>query len=192
MREYELTLKLLRLACKSANGMMGERQNALDKAIQFGKKYNFDIQITIKELGSDISDLEHAFQECSYQAPPEVHADTSYYRQAYPRRSSRNPDKNTKSYPIAGFQFYDGPGIKASISVGDILKVVALTTNPHDPHAVAILRGEFMLGYLPRSSNSEIWTRLRAGEYLICEIVEIFQHNSYGAVKVTVAKGTIK
>ena len=52
---------LLRLACKSGNGYLAERQSALDRAVFHAHKYSVDLERVIKELGINLGGLRHAF-----------------------------------------------------------------------------------------------------------------------------------
>ena len=53
---------LLRLACKSGNGFIAERQNALEKAVAHAGKYSVDLLRAIKELGIDLDGLCHSIK----------------------------------------------------------------------------------------------------------------------------------
>lgn len=53
---------LLRLACKSGNGFIPERQNALEKAVAHARKYSIDLLRAIRELGIDLDGLSHSIE----------------------------------------------------------------------------------------------------------------------------------
>ena len=54
---------------------------------------------------------------------------------------------------IAGFQYYDGPGLEKNLRESDPLILKREPKNPHDYFAVEVYRGDSKLGYLPRSDN---------------------------------------
>ncbi|MGJ8723962.1 MAG: HIRAN domain-containing protein [Roseibacillus sp.] len=193
MREFDLVHKLLRLACGSANGALGERQNSLDLAIRQSDKCSLDIERMISELGIDILDLTHPFKPERILRFPEPTCSDERSEQPVRRRKRSAPGlyEDGKRYPIAGFQYYDGPGIKRTLKIGGILRMVALTSHPHDANAVAVLFESAMLGYIPRTSNVAIWKQLRDGVCLLCEIEEVHRHGGYGAVEVVVRKAAV-
>ena len=75
--------------------------------------------------------------------------------------------------PVAGFQFHDGEAVWDSLKVGDDLVLVREADNPHDPNAVAILRGHTRLGYVPRGENSTVAQMLDRGERLSARICRL-------------------
>lgn len=66
-------------------------------------------------------------------------------------------------FSIAGFQYYDGPGIISRIKSGDELELRAEPENPYDEFAVEIYLKGAKLGYIPRSDNRHISRMLSSG-----------------------------
>lgn len=66
------------------------------------------------------------------------------------------PSRQITSFFIAGFQHWDGASVLSELAVGEGLLLEAEPANPYDPEAVAILRGEVKLGYVPRDENALI------------------------------------
>lgn len=64
------------------------------------------------------------------------------------------PSRQTMSFFIAGFQYWDGATVLGELKVGEVLELVAEPDNPYDPNAMAIKRGAAKLGYVPRERNS--------------------------------------
>jgi hypothetical protein len=67
-------------------------------------------------------------------------------------------------FSIAGYQFHDGESVENQLKPGDVLKLNADPSNPHDEFAVEILTDEGVkLGFVPRSDNKAISRLLRQG-----------------------------
>ncbi|MEJ0089542.1 MAG: HIRAN domain-containing protein [Limisphaerales bacterium] len=176
---------MLRLACKRGRGFQPERQTALTKAIEHATKYDISLVAVIYELQIDISDLSHSLN--------------LFTKQTYTNSTGVNAPKSKKPrtkrdtaisgiYPVAGFQYYEGPTLKTQFRVGDPVRLIALTSNPHDSYAVAIYWKTYMIGYIPMRSNMSIWAALRAEQPLRATISSVDSHNSYGAVRIEIHK----
>lgn len=76
-------------------------------------------------------------------------------------------------FSIAGFQYYEGPGLIRRIRTGELLLLKAEPENPHDAFAVRVERRGRMLGYVPRSDNRHIRRLLEQGARLCCRVVEV-------------------
>ena len=79
------------------------------------------------------------------------------------------------SFNISGFQYYQGIEVFNDLKVGTKLDLVLDRENKYDPEAVAIMFGNYLLGYVPRSCNHEIFTMLDMGmddiyEVRICRV----------------------
>jgi len=74
------------------------------------------------------------------------------------------------SFNISGFQYYQGIEVFNDLKVGTKLDLVLDRNNKYDPEAVAILFGNYLLGYVPRSCNHEIYTILNMGMEDIYEV----------------------
>lgn len=79
------------------------------------------------------------------------------------------------SFYIAGFQYYQGIEVFNDLKVGTKLDLVLDRENKYDPEAVAIMFGNYLLGYVPRSCNHDIFTMLDMGmddiyEVRICRV----------------------
>jgi hypothetical protein len=75
--------------------------------------------------------------------------------------------------PIAGFQFHRGDAIWSSLGVGEELKLVRESSNPHDDDAVAVYFQKEKLGYVPRSENGAVAQMLDRGESLEARISKL-------------------
>ncbi len=64
---------------------------------------------------------------------------------------------------IAGFRYYEGPGLVTRLRSGDPLILRAEPDNPHDPRAVAVYCGRHKLGYVPRRKNAVLSRLLAQG-----------------------------
>ncbi|MCL6430953.1 MAG: HIRAN domain-containing protein [Anaerolineae bacterium] len=64
---------------------------------------------------------------------------------------------------IAGFRYYEGPGLVTRLRSGDPLTLRAEPDNPHDPRAVAVYFGRHKLGYVPRRKNAVLSRLLAQG-----------------------------
>jgi hypothetical protein len=64
---------------------------------------------------------------------------------------------------IAGFRYYEGPGLVTRLRPGDTLMLRAEPDNPHDPRAVAVYFGRHKLGYVPRRKNAVVSRLLAQG-----------------------------
>lgn len=76
------------------------------------------------------------------------------------------------NFYIAGFTFYDGAFAFNQLSIGTEVKLVAEPSNKFDKNAVAIYHGNYMLGYIPRSSNREVSKMLNAGYNVFTAVVQ--------------------
>jgi hypothetical protein len=57
-------------------------------------------------------------------------------------------------FPVAGFQYHDGPRVERTLRVGQVLRLAREPQNPYDELAIAIYAGSAKLGYVPRDSNA--------------------------------------
>jgi hypothetical protein len=72
--------------------------------------------------------------------------------------------------PLAGFQYYAGPGAWQDLKVGDGLALIREPDNSHDPKATRVeWRGQ-KLGYLPRAENAAVARELDRGARLEARI----------------------
>ncbi len=183
MSPYDLLYSLLRLACKSSNGYLPERQNALEKAIAHAQKHRINLQVAIRELRIDLDGLRYSFAEQpTRERPPR------FYRAPWHHSSSPRV-KIDGVYPVAGFQYYEGPRLRNVFEIGQAVSLQALTTNPFDRFAVAIFYRNVMIGYIPRERNRRIWRWLRDGGLINAFISAIHDFDGYGAIEVTLTKG---
>jgi hypothetical protein len=89
--------------------------------------------------------------------------------------------------PIAGFQFYRGEAMWASLIVGQELKLVRDSSNTHDPDAVAIYFQEEQLGYVPRGDNRAIAQMLDRGESLEARISKLLvDGDAWERIRITI------
>jgi len=74
---------------------------------------------------------------------------------------------------IAGFQYYQGPGLLESIRPGQRLEMAAEPDNLHDRFAVRLCHRGRMLGYVPRTDNRHLSRLLRQGAKLQCRVLQV-------------------
>ena len=101
--------------------------------------------------------------------------------------------KHYATFNIAGFQYYQGVEVFSDLKVGTKLELVLDRENKYDPDAVAILFGNYLLGYVPCSFNHEIFTMLDMGvegiyEVRICRIQPEIHPNRQIDVSVFIKK----
>lgn len=83
-------------------------------------------------------------------------------------------------FAVAG-GWYRGLGqAKRDMAPGDLLRLVAEPDNPHDAHAVAVWRGDLMLGYLPREANEPIARLLVSGAHVEAEVSRLYEWRNGG------------
>ena len=83
--------------------------------------------------------------------------------------------KHYATFNISGFQYYQGCEVFNDLKVGTKLELAIDRENKFDPEAVAILFGNYLLGYVPRCFNHDIYTMLDMGvddifEVRICRV----------------------
>ena len=74
------------------------------------------------------------------------------------------------SFPVAGFQYYQGCEVFEQLKVGIELELVRDDENPYDPEAVAIFYGNTHIGYVPRACNHDICMLLDMGAGKLFEV----------------------
>lgn len=77
------------------------------------------------------------------------------------------------AFHVAGMRHYDARRVIDLIRPGDQLRLRAEPDNPHDPHAVEVLRGMAKLGYVPRGRNSFLSMELQRVHFLSCTVLEV-------------------
>lgn len=93
-------------------------------------------------------------------------------------------------FPVAGFQFHDGPPILERIRVGMPLALVPEPDNPHDGRAIRIEACGHHIGYVPRSDNRPLVRLLRQGAPLSARVIGVKPGGeSWDAVRVAVSMG---
>jgi len=70
--------------------------------------------------------------------------------------------------PVAGLQYHDGADLK--YRPGERLTLRREPTNPYDPNAIAIYRGNIHIGYLPKRYNIPYARLMDEGESLKCHV----------------------
>ncbi|MFV0290172.1 MAG: HIRAN domain-containing protein [Mangrovibacterium sp.] len=68
-----------------------------------------------------------------------------------------------KSFPLAGFTFYEGALVFGKLKVGKKLRLVLEPENKYDPQAVAVYFKGYKLGFVPKNSNYSISKFLSCG-----------------------------
>ncbi|MBI2969405.1 MAG: HIRAN domain-containing protein [Gammaproteobacteria bacterium] len=72
------------------------------------------------------------------------------------RAASGEPPLLLQISPLAGFQFHSGAAVWDRLRVGDPLRLVRESDNPHDGRAVAVYWQNRKLGYVPRLDNAAV------------------------------------
>lgn len=67
------------------------------------------------------------------------------------------------AFIVAGVNFRLDEFHKASVQEGDEITLTPEPTNPHDPSAIAVLKGDLKIGYVPRRLNKDILVDMQAG-----------------------------
>jgi hypothetical protein len=87
--------------------------------------------------------------------------------------ASKKDEYFINQFYVAGFQFYEGPGILGEMNVGDELSMKAAPDNPHDHYAVELYFKNSKIGHIPRTDNKHISRLLRQEFPMICRIKNI-------------------
>ena len=160
--ETDRVLALLRLADKGANGFLGERQLALDKAVAEARRSARALEDLIEEHRIDVGDLR-----CPrWRLPREGSAAALRYRflmETYGPDADRDPPSREDCagfYAIAGLRHYEGRLHRHRMRVGDPVRLFRVLNNPHDRHAVFLAWDGLDLGHLPRGRNEPVWRYL--------------------------------
>ncbi|MGD9388090.1 MAG: HIRAN domain-containing protein [Gammaproteobacteria bacterium] len=91
-------------------------------------------------------------------------------------------------FPVAGFCYYDGPGLLDRIRAGDPVTLVREPDNPHDDRAIRVEALGRRIGYVPRSENRPLARLLEQGAELSARVVGVQpQSHSWDAVRVGVS-----
>lgn len=75
--------------------------------------------------------------------------------------------------PLAGFVYYDGKTVWASLKTGDRLALVRESANPHDANAVRLEWQGHMLGYVPRKDNADLARQMDHGARVEARVTEL-------------------
>jgi len=95
----------------------------------------------------------------------------------------------SKSVPLAGFEYHQGPSLWASLKTGDPLRLVREADNPHDTYAVKVLWKGQKLGYLPRTHNQPAARMVDQGDLLHAYIYDLKDsHDPWQRVKIAFNK----
>jgi hypothetical protein len=74
---------------------------------------------------------------------------------------------------VAGFRYHEGPRLLPTLRVGDRIALAREPGNPHDRRAVALLRGDRRIGYVPRVRNPVIARLLDQGAPLAARLTAV-------------------
>lgn len=86
---------------------------------------------------------------------------------------SGRPEYLLNKFYVAGFQYYEGPSVIDAMDKGEFLQLRTAPENEQDHFAVEILRGDTMLGHVPRSDNKHISRLLQQDVSLFCKTIEV-------------------
>lgn len=81
-------------------------------------------------------------------------------------------------FAVAGGWYHGLDQARPDMATGDLLRLVAEPDNPHDANAVAVWRGDLMLGYMPRAANEFIARLLASGARIEAEVSRIYEWRS--------------
>lgn len=73
---------------------------------------------------------------------------------------------------IAGFQYYDGPGLINRLHAGASLSLRRDPANEYDPYAVEILFNRAKLGFVPRTDNKHINRLIAQNANVSCRVIQ--------------------
>jgi hypothetical protein len=62
-----------------------------------------------------------------------------------------------KSFPVAGFSFYDGATVFKKLKIGSKLKLKAENKNLYDLDTIAIYSGSYRLGFVPQNTTYALY-----------------------------------
>jgi hypothetical protein len=79
---------------------------------------------------------------------------------------------------LAGLRHYEAPRVWREMRVGDRLRLVRETDNPHDASAVRVEWRGRTLGYLPRQDNAAAARQLDRGAPLEGRVVELRENRN--------------
>lgn len=88
------------------------------------------------------------------------------------------------SFELAGVRFRLEEFQKAQVQAGDVLELRAEPQNPHDKAAIAVYKGQVMLGYVPRTHNWAMMEALKAGR-LTCVASSVWSRGCWVKVAAT-------
>jgi hypothetical protein len=107
---------------------------------------------------------------------------------ASPLAAAAVHDYDVYLFPVAGFQFHDGPQLLAHIRPGMALALVAEPDNRHDPRAIRIEAHGRHIGYVPRSDNGPLGRLIAQGAPLRARVLSVRREGEpWDAVRVAVS-----
>ena len=71
---------------------------------------------------------------------------------------------------LAGYRYYEAPGLAGMLQPGELLGLVREPDNPHDVNAVRVEWQGRKLGYVPRSANAALAWVMDGGETVIARV----------------------
>ena len=88
---------------------------------------------------------------------------------------------------IAGVRYHKEQYLKAAVAKGDVLVLEAEPLNEYDSYAIKVLKGEMLLGYIPRTYNLAIHEAVTTTpEAVTCTVT--FATSSVCAIRVRLAE----
>ena len=73
---------------------------------------------------------------------------------------------------VAGVKFHELHTVIKEVETGERLTLEPEPTNPYDPNAVRIYRGEVMLGFVPKKFSAEVTAEIEIGSPY-CVVTEV-------------------
>ena len=102
--------------------------------------------------------------------------------------AARTAEVDFSVFPVAGFSYYDGPGLLGQLRPGQRVVLVRETDNPHDSRAIRIEALGRRVGYVPRTDNRPLANLLEQGAELRARIVSVQpKGESWDALRVGVS-----
>lgn len=148
--------KLDRLGDPSRNPNPHEARAARERAEALRREWNLHRAKQQGRHRSFYADVDSVIRQYNFRTPPS---------------SCGNIDLSTF---VAGFRFYDGPGLVRRFAVGQRVYLVPRPDNPFDALAIAIFWRGHMIGYIPRKKNKRLHRALMQGASIYARISGVF------------------
>jgi len=72
-------------------------------------------------------------------------------------------------FELAGIHYRLQDFQRANVCINDELRLVPESTNVYDPNAIAVYKGDILIGYVPRRENKALYPHAAAGK-VTCKV----------------------